>query len=166
VEEAIFYKETQDAVYIRARGHITAALCTDLRAKVFEKLDSPAPVTAIHVDLSECDYMDSTFMGLIVGFRKKLQSIPGGSVTLYRPNPVCMSLLKGIGLTRLVGISDEAVSLPPFMENIAGNSKATAEFLLDVHENLMEISEENKAKFSVLSKVLKDQIDSGSGEDK
>jgi anti-anti-sigma factor len=166
LEEAIFYKETPDAVFIRTRGHITAALCTDLKAKVFERIDSSQPLSAIHVDLSECAYMDSTFMGLIVGFKKRLQPASGTSVILYRPNPVCMSLLKGIGLTRLVTISDEAIALPPYMENITGSVKASAEFLLDVHENLMEISDENKAKFSVLSKILKDQIGSGSGEEK
>jgi anti-anti-sigma factor len=161
MDEAIFYKETQDAIYIRARGHITAALCTDLKNKVFARIDSSEPLAAIHIDLSECDYMDSTFMGLIVGFRKRLKDPTGRAITLYRPNPICTSLLKSIGLTRLVEISDKEVSLPPYMENIAGQGKATAEFLLNVHENLMELNDDNKAKFSVLTKVLKDQIDSG-----
>lgn len=158
MDEAIFYKETQDAVFVRARGHITAALCADLKSRVFSRLDDRTPIASIHIDLTECDYMDSTFMGLIVGFKKRLSASPGSSVNIYGPNAVCQGLLKGIGLTRLVNIVDEPIELPPFMENIAGTQKATAEFLLDAHENLMEINDENKSKFATLSKILKDQI--------
>ena len=166
VAEALYYQENDFGLFIRALGHITAAVSTDLREVILERL-SQAPVPPLlGVDLSACEYMDSTFMGLIVGFRKRLHAFPGKTITLYRPNPICTSLLKSIGLTRLVEISAQEVSMPPFMENIAGQGKATAEFLLNVHENLMELNDDNKAKFSVLTKVLKDQIDSGPGEGK
>jgi anti-anti-sigma factor len=164
VDEAIFYKETDDSIFVKARGHITAAFCSDLKKRTFERIEKEAPIKAIVIDLSECSYMDSTFMGLIVGFKKMLSRHPETAVTLVRPDPVCMGLLKSIGLTRLVAISDQSLDLPPYMENIAGKEAATAEFLLDAHENLMEISDENKARFSVLSKVLKDQIGKANGE--
>ncbi len=163
MNEAIFYKETEDALFIKTRGHITAALCTDLKSKAFARIEDSRPLKGLYIDLSECSYMDSTFMGLIVGFKKMLSRHPQTQIRLHRPDAVCLGLLKGIGLTRLVEISDAELELPPYMENLAGQETATAEFLLSAHENLMELSEENKDKFAILSKILKDQIDREGG---
>lgn len=157
MEEGLFYKENDSCVYIRATGHITASLCTDLRNKVNERIQSQAPLSLIAIDLSDCDYMDSTFMGLIVGFHKSIDRI-GGKVRIHRASPVCQELLKKIGLDRISEMSDEALRLPPFMENLIGAEKATAEFLLGAHEDLMDLSEENRARFSTLTSVLKSQI--------
>ena len=71
VEEALFLRESGNVIYIRATGHITANSCSELKSRVFGRLEAKPPVDAVYVDLEHCEYMDSTFMGLLVGFNKR-----------------------------------------------------------------------------------------------
>jgi anti-anti-sigma factor len=164
VEEALFYKEIDSTLYMRAKGHITAVLCADLKSRVFERLsEKPAP-SAILIDLAECSYMDSTFMGLIVGINKQFLALSGKPLTIVKPSPVSKGLLKTLGITRLVTITEESPHFPAAMDDIGMKQKATAEFLLDAHENLIELSEENKNRFAVLRTVLKNRTEGGEGK--
>jgi len=159
VEEALYVKETAQTIYIRAQGHVTAALCSDLKSRIFERLEAKPPVDNVYVDLSGCDYMDSTFLGLLVGINKRFLRFSERPLTVVRPSPPCVELLRTIGILRLIRILEEHVAFPDSMESIVTAEKATAEFLLDVHENLMDLSEDNRRKFSTLYTVLKSQID-------
>ena len=158
MQEALFVKETARTIYIRAQGHVTAALCSDLKSRIFERLEAKPPVENVYVDLSGCDYMDSTFLGLLVGINKRFLRFSERPLTIIRPSPPCVELLRTIGILRLVKVLDESVDFPHSMESVVTTEKATAEFLLDVHENLMDISEDNRRKFSTLYSVLKGQI--------
>lgn len=159
VPEALYYKEENQCLYLKGEGHITAILCADLRELVFKRFEEENPIEAFYVDLSSCDYMDSTFMGLLVGFNKRMQKLMKKRITIVRPSPTAKDLLDGLGLTSLVAISDEMVPFPANMENINQTMNASVDLLLHSHENLMELSEENKKKFSALHSVLKSQKD-------
>ncbi len=158
MEEALYVKETAQTIYIRAQGHVTAALCSDLKGRIFERLEAKPPVENVYVDLSSCDYMDSTFLGLLVGINKRFLRFSERPLTVVRPTPPCTELLRTIGILRLVKVQEEPVPFPDSMEAIVTAEKATAEFLLDVHENLMDLSDENRSRFSTLYSVLKSQI--------
>jgi anti-anti-sigma factor len=164
LEEAILYKDNGDSIYVKAKGHIRAAICTGLRDLVYARLEQPG-INNVYIDLSECDYMDSTFMGLIVSFKKKMSANSRGNVHIVKANEVCLGLLKTIGLTRLVTVDNADIDFPPFMEDIVEKDKATAQFILDVHENLMDISDENKNRFSSLKSVLLGQIEADKTKD-
>jgi len=164
VEEALFLKESNDAVYIRAQGHVTANICSDLKLRVFERLESKAPLGAVYVDLSECEYMDSTFMGLLVGFNKRFLRLSERPITVLRPNETCLKLLRTIGVARLVDIRQEDIPFPLVMENLGAERKASARMLLNAHEDLIELSEENERKFSSLRTILRGSV-SAEGDD-
>jgi len=157
VEEALYIKEFANTIFMRAQGHVTASLCSDLKSRIFERLEAKPPVENVFVDLSACDYMDSTFLGLLVGINKRFLKFAERPLSLVRPTATCRELLKTIGILRLVKVLDETVEFPEAMESVVTAEKATAEFLLDVHENLMDISDENKHRFSTLYSVLKSQ---------
>jgi len=158
VEEALYIKEFANTIFMRAQGHVTASLCSDLKSRIFERLEAKPPVENVFVDLSACDYMDSTFLGLLVGINKRFLKFAERPLSLVRHTATCRELLKTIGILRLVKVLDETVEFPEAMESVVTAEKATAEFLLDVHENLMDISDENKHRFSTLYSVLKSQI--------
>jgi anti-anti-sigma factor len=159
VEEALYFKECANTFYIRAMGHVTASLCSDLKNRVFERLEAKPPVENVFVDLSQCDYMDSTFLGLLVGINKRFLRFSERPITIVRPTVPCTELLKTIGILRLVRVTEEEIDFPSAMENVVTAEKATAEFLLDVHEDLIDLSDDNKKRFSTLYTVLKSQID-------
>lgn len=161
MEEAVYFKVNGDAGYVRAVGHMTALLCPGLKAKIFASLDAPQRPKTIHFDLSACEYMDSTFLGLIVGVCKKLGAANGRKPVLHGVNEACVGLLRTIGVVGLVELSAEPIPPIADMERIEGGQRATARFLLDAHEDLSALSAENKGRFATLSSALRGAI----GED-
>ena len=171
MEEAVYYKSENDTIYVRATGHVTALACPLLKAAVFDRLDAAPPVERVFLDLSLCEYMDSTFLGLIVGTQKRFARIfgdkapGGGSIVLVGVNDACKGLLRTIGVLGMVKLSNEEVPFPSDLERIAGGTHATARFILDAHEDLSALSAENRKRFAAITKLLKSAIDSGEGEE-
>ncbi len=164
MEEALFVKETNNRIYIRAQGHVTANSCPELKARVFDRLEAKPAVEDLFIDLSDCEYMDSTFMGLVVGFNKRFLRFSDHPIRLCGINETCLKLLKTIGVARLVAFDDEAPRFPEPLEQLGAGRKAGARFVLKAHEELMELSEENERKFSALRNVLKDAVDAEDSE--
>ena len=158
VEEALFVKTVDDRIYIKARGHVTAILCPELKTTCFTRFEAKPPVVEVNVDLTECDYMDSTFLGLIVGLTKRLNAASKRKITIFGANSSCLGLLKTIGVLGLVETGAEPVDFPAILDQVGRGSAATAEFLLDAHEELSSLSDENRAKFSALTTMLRDSL--------
>jgi anti-anti-sigma factor len=163
LEEAIYYREVENILYVRLTGHITAAPCADLRNRVYDRFQKQPLLLGIFVDMTDCEYMDSTFMGLLVGFNKRLEKARGKKVTLFNINKTCFELLDNLGVSTLINFSSEAVAFPADMEKLEGPRQTNPEFLLNVHENLMELSDDNKKKFQTLGSVLKNEIEKKRG---
>ncbi len=168
MEEAVYYKESADAVYVKATGHVTALVCPPLKAKLFARIDRDPPPAFVHIELSGCEYMDSTFLGLIVGTHKRLfrkpQDASARGLKLYGVNEACRGLLRTIGVLGMVDIAQGELDLPADMERLAGGERATARFLLDAHEDLSELSVENRKRFSALTSVLRSAVESEDGK--
>jgi len=165
VEELLFVKETNNRIYIRAQGHVTANSCPELKSRVFDRLEAKPAVEDVLIDMSGCEYMDSTFMGLIVGFNKRFLRFSERPIRLFGVNETCLKLLKTIGILRLVTIESESPRFPEPLECLGSGKKAGAGFVLRAHEELMELSEENERRFSALRSVLKDAAGNETGED-
>jgi anti-anti-sigma factor len=161
VEEAAFFKEAEGIGYVRTEGHMTALLCPGLKARILASLDSPNPPLTIAFDLSACEYMDSTFLGLIVGVCKRLGAPHGRKVILHGTNEACLGLLRTIGVLGLVEVAEGPAPALEGMEPVGGGTKATARFLLDAHEELSKLSEDNRERFAALSTALRGAL----GED-
>lgn len=160
MSEALYFKVLDNLLFIKAQGHITAALCVDLREKVTQRLAASPVLDGILVDLFECDYMDSTFMGLLVGFNKKFKASAGKPITICRPSEDCQKLLQGLGISKLLEFAENPVkSFPKDMELVSQIKSPTTEILLNAHQNLSELSPENERKFSILQTVLKNQLE-------
>jgi anti-anti-sigma factor len=160
VEEAVFYKSEDRAVFIKATGHVTALACPPLKTAVFDRLAAQPPVEAVYLDLSQCEYMDSTFLGFIVGTQKRFaRQAAGRSITLLSVNEACKGLLRTIGVLGMVQLSDEEVRFPSDLERLADDARTGARFILDAHDELSGLSEENKKRFASLTEVLRSAVD-------
>ncbi|HUX39123.1 MAG TPA: STAS domain-containing protein [Rectinemataceae bacterium] len=165
MDEALFFKAVDDRIFIKAKGHVTAAFCPELKSRCFARFEDKPPVASILLDLTECDYMDSTFLGLIVGLAKRLKTVSGRKIALWGVSDICVGLLRTIGVLRLVDIASVAPVLPPSLDQVGRGVTTTAQFLLDSHEELSSLSDENRAKFSALSSMLRESIKKPGGED-
>jgi anti-anti-sigma factor len=153
----ISFKEVNAALYIKAEGHITAQVCTQLKRKMTEQLESDSPITHIYVDLSECTYMDSTFLGLLVGFSRQV-SAAGGKLEIQHADEVSLSLFNQMGMDRILSINKIDVPFPQDMVSMPNVGSPTADELLSAHEELMSISDDNKERFSTLHQILSKQV--------
>ena len=160
VAESLFFQENETGLFIRAQGHITAAVSTDLRELIQSRL-TRAPVPGLlAVDLSDCEYMDSTFMGLLVGFHKRYKVLTGRALTILRPSQDCIKLLTGLGILKLMTLvsGPEPVS-PETWTALKASHLPSTEVLLHAHKDLSEISADNEKKFSALQSVLEQQLE-------
>lgn len=158
MQHGIYYTERDNIIYIRAIGHITAPICFGLRQRVFSRFDADNEIRSIYVDLSECEYMDSTFMGLLIGFNKKLNNSRHANITITKPSAESISHLEELGLDKVLEFTNDAVAFPADMELISQKEKISAEFILKAHENLIEISEDNRKRFKIVQELLSKQI--------
>ena len=157
--DAILLGRDERGYFINAHGSIRAQLCYPLRDAVLARLDEAGKVPAVYADLSECRYMDSTFIGLLVGIDKKLHASSGGRLHVLRPSPECLDILEQIGLRDYLLIEDKRQTNPPVMSAISPETGTPgAEFVLRAHEALMETSEQARRKFSLLKELLEKKL--------
>ena len=58
-------------------------------------------VTEFVIDLSECEQLDSTFLGIILGLALKLRQMGSGVVHVIHANEMIKSLFRGTGLDQI-----------------------------------------------------------------
>jgi len=160
MQNNLLYKEADDKIYLRAEGHITANLCHVLRKKILTRLDCQPKIKDIFVDLSNCTYMDSTFIGILIALNKKFNNMCGKKTQIVCPTEECNKLLSGLCLLALFSIKKKTIAFPSAMETISHNQKATVYDILESHNNIMETSEENKNKFKILKELLEKKLNS------
>lgn len=151
---ALFFKDDRNTLYLRAEGHITANLCADLRELAFDALDRTDPPADVYVWLEDCTYMDSTFMGLLVGINKRLLKRGAHKMTLVRPSQSAKELLSGLGVIGLVEQDTGSRAFPEDALEVGTGARASTDLLLKAHENLMELSAENRDRFGALHSIL------------
>jgi anti-anti-sigma factor len=167
VDEAVYFKSDGATLFLRATGHVTALVCPQLKLAAFERLDAQPPVESIYLDLSSCEYMDSTFLGLIVGIQKRFARLTSRkerkSIVLLGVNEACKGLLRTIGILGMVELADEGPRFPADIVRLSGEAKTSARFLLDAHEELSSLSAGNQQRFSALTSVLRQAVDAEEG---
>jgi anti-anti-sigma factor len=153
--DAILLGRDERGFFMSARGNVRAHLCYPLRDAVLAELDEAGKVPAVYADLSQCRYMDSTFIGLLVGIDKRLRAGSGGRLHVVRPSPECLDILSQIGLRDFLLIEILEQGDLPMMSVISSETaQPSAEFVLRAHEALMETSEEARKKFGLLHEML------------
>ncbi|MGA2977886.1 MAG: STAS domain-containing protein [Spirochaetia bacterium] len=160
--DTVLLGKDERGYFIAARGSIRAVLCYPLREELLDRLDGTADIPGVFVDLADCRYMDSTFIGLLVAIDKKLQNTSGGRLRVLRPSPECLELFQQIGLQDFLLMEEQGMALPADMSELAEESeKPGADFVLKAHEALMETSEEARKKFGLLKEMLERKLRGG-----
>lgn len=158
MKQEIQYKEEEEIIYIKAAGNITANNCYILRKRIFDRLEKDPPVKEIYADLSDCSYMDSTFIGILIGINKKFKNAYGKKINIVCPSMECCKLFEGLGISKLLHMEDSTITLPQDMELISQHRKPSTYMLLNAHDDLMETSDENKSKFKLLKDILEKKL--------
>ncbi len=117
-------------------------------------------ISAIRIDLSECTWMDSTFMGTlaILGLKSREKSIP---VTIHKASEKNMGLIKELGINVLFLFSDSLENLDVDFSAIGAISheEDMGRTMLDAHQTLIDINSQNAEKFDNVIDFIKKDIE-------
>jgi anti-sigma B factor antagonist len=138
------------------------------------------------VDLDACSYLDSTFLGILLGLGLQLKNAGNGLLHILNASPRNLELLKNLGLDRLIQIDGRInSSLAAATANGHGEENGNghrmnlddvpekdleemvcpvptraeaAPTILEAHENLMEFDPRNVPKFKDVVEFLREDL--------
>jgi anti-sigma B factor antagonist len=122
------------------------------------------------IDLGACTYLDSTFLGILLGLGLKLRAAGDGLLDILNASPRNIELLKNLGLDRLINIT-----ATPVTENGTGTTKLeelncpvptkkeAGPTILEAHENLMKFDSRNVPKFKDVVEFLREDLGQHAG---
>jgi sigma-B regulation protein RsbU (phosphoserine phosphatase) len=132
---------------IKLAGVATWPLAPAVREMVIQgKSRSADP---LHIDLAECEAMDSTILGLLLQNATEL--------VLHQPSSRVVAQLHEMGVLALFNISHDICVTPETAMAISSTSsqQACSELILSAHEALMEASVSNRQRFKDVVNTLK-----------
>ena len=114
------------------------------------------------LDLSDCQLMDSTFLGVLVGLNRTLgQAGPNGGFSLYKPTESVCVLLDNLGILELFSTAEslgQAEAVEPVEAGEASDKTELTQTSLEAHRNLMDANPENEAKFKEVTCFLEEDL--------
>src|SRR5260221_4146233 len=117
------------------------------------------------VDLEACTYLDSTFLGILLGLGLKLKDGGSGLLHILNASPRNLELLRNLGLDRLIQIDSPRAKLNGVAEHhlkevdcpVPTRAEA-APTILEAHEALMEFDPRNIPKFKDVVEFLREDL--------
>ena len=119
------------------------------------------------IDLDQCTYLDSTFLGILLGLGLKLKAAGNGALNVLNASPRNIELLKNLGLDRLIDIDAKKIDLNGVATNekslealeCSPQTKAEAgPTILEAHEALMNFDPRNVPKFKDVVEFLREDL--------
>jgi anti-anti-sigma regulatory factor len=114
------------------------------------------------IDLRECIGMDPTFMGMLAGLSQRFRKDHNGSIAMTHVSPKIHGLMSTLGLIRMVEIVTEAAPMPDAgLRDLAHTPQSaleSAQTMLEAHEKLVEIKDDNRLRFQDVLDYLREDI--------
>lgn len=113
------------------------------------------------VDLTECTYLDSTFLGILAGPAMKLRE-KGCALRVAGSSRRVLESIRTLGLDRLFECVEKLSPYDPaelrILESGVPRKETTGELLLQAHQTLLECDPKNAPKFQDLVSYLGAEI--------
>lgn len=148
--------ESRTAV-VRVRGRAQAHQCPAFRRFAEQALSGQA--ARLQVDLSECDYFDSTFLGTLLQLRRTPGQDGGSVLSLVAPSEQCLQILRQMGVTPLFridpgGPADDDSQWDPLAEEQPGQCGLDFKRnVVEAHQELAEVDGPMQDKYRVIAEI-------------
>jgi anti-anti-sigma regulatory factor len=138
--QVVFYGETENAVYLALRCRATWMHCDAFHETAQAVLDEGH---ALVLDLSDCEFLDSTFLGTVH------ELVARGGVVVTGVTPAVRALFEELSMEQVLAHIREDVPAAPELYALgsASNPAAMRKRVLHAHEALSELSERNREEF-------------------
>ncbi|HEU5069601.1 MAG TPA: STAS domain-containing protein [Verrucomicrobiae bacterium] len=159
----LFVWAGEQAACVRIKGRANFAIAVEFR-RLLQHLRG-AGYERIVLDLSDCDLMDSTFLGSLAFEARRAPAAgaaaPPSPMELWNPKPGVRELIEELGVARLFQFVERNLATADFTAAPA-TEPATQEELrrncLEAHELLMAMHPDNVAKFKDVARFLVDDL--------
>jgi len=144
------------AYVIRMTGDVRLTLSTTID-EYFHKMYEDPDFVSVWVDLCEAEGIDSTTLGLLAKLALEVKDKFGFIPAIYSCNTGINRLLKSMGFQRLFDLREEVCGTSELAHEIPSVDSSEEEVranVLEAHRVLMDLSDENKARFRDLMAVL------------
>jgi len=150
-------------VFIRIIGRGSFKVSTTLK-QFIAQVTSQQPVSTVVLDLTACIGMDSTFMGVLAGLSGRLKQ-SGQALELINLSEKNAGLLATLGVDQVIAhyshshgheLPDQTATS---LSTAGVTKKELAETALQAHQNLVELSEENRPRFKRVIEYLQADVD-------
>ncbi len=155
MSEEVFFTVFENDIYIRGSGHLTFLSCSALKELYRKRINED--INYVYLNLEDCEYMDSTFIGIIIILNKLLIEKKREKIILVKPAAICRKILSDCGVIDLIDITENSISWPHNEEYINPGSGDNAGLILESHQELSSLSEKNRKKFQLLQNILMQQ---------
>jgi len=157
----VFVSVADPTAFFRLRGRATAGESTGFKAAA-EELRARG-LTSFVIDLTECQSMDSTFIGVLAGLSRRLRrpGSPAGTIELVNTLPQVRRQLDDLFVLDEFKLTECALTPGTAYEPIqAGppNKAALCRVMLDAHQTLMDLNTANVPKFQQVTEFLAQDI--------
>ncbi|MBI2194110.1 MAG: STAS domain-containing protein [Planctomycetes bacterium] len=154
-ETSLFSGKLKDKLVLRVVGKGKSSHSAALSQAADEAVENG--VSSIVIDLKSCDWLDSTFVGTLVGIALRLRNAHRGHLALANVDEATRRQLEEFGLTRLLALEEVgedyhwAVSRLP---DVLQEPSQLARAILEAHQHLMKVNPENARRFAALQRRL------------
>ena len=141
---------------IRLVGDVRLTLCTTID-DYFQRMFDDPEFASVWVDLCDAEGIDSTTLGLLAKLALTVKEKFGFEPAIYSCDPGINRLLKSMGFHRLFVLHEEVCGDAQNITEIptvGGTEQAVKEKVIEAHQILMNMSDENRARFKDLMTAL------------
>ena len=152
----ILAAEHDGAYALKLVGDVRVNLCNTFDDYFVHMFEDPNFIS-VTVDLSEAEGIDSTTLGLLAKLALRFRKQFGLRPALYSCNAGINRLLQSMAFGKIFDIREESCLCPEDIDEIpslSDDADEVREKVIEAHRILMDISEENRDRFSDLMTVL------------
>ena len=154
--------------YLRVLGRATFTVGPVL--KQFGTVAIDGGCTRMVLDVSACEGMDSTFMGVLAGMATRLARQTGGKMIMLNVPDKLFEALSTLGLNQLMecrrlGPTPEQLVEPPLTSQVlrpistaSAELQTTQHVMLEAHTDLAAVSAENQLRFKDVLAYLREDV--------
>ncbi len=153
----------KDALWFQVLGRATMHQSMPLRRQ--GELSLTHGVCRLRVDLSQCAYMDSTFLGTLLYLKRAADRQGPGDLALVSPTPTCRQLLRQLGLDTILPIVTSEECPEQSWVDLPQDTRDTSAWrsnLLEAHQELANLGGQAGAAFRSACECLEREVRSDS----
>lgn len=139
-EEVVFYGESETAAFLALRGRATWLQCDAFHQTALAVLDAGRSLV---IDLSGCEYLDSTCLGTVH------ELVARGNVVVTGVAPAVRAMFEELSMQQVLGAIRAGTGPAPelFALGAGADQAAVQQRILQAHEALSALSERNREEF-------------------